>query len=249
MQATENKTFVLVHGTWHGGWMWQKLSPLLRAAGHRVFTPTCTGLGERSHLMAPDVDLDTHIQDIVNVIEFEELDRVVLIGHSFSGITITGVADRLRDRMDHLVYFDALVPHAERPAAIMPDPETGELPEWWQARTEKFIDGYQMDFWQDYTLDMILPPDDLENRAWARRRITPHPAGQWTQPLVLENGGYEGLPKTYIRCSGQLHRPSSDRMPGPALNNPDWRFIEFPYHRNVMMTHPQETAELLLGLI
>src|SRR5215211_1043953 len=103
-------TFVLVAGAWHGGWCWRKVTPLLRAAGHEVFAPTLTGLGERSHLAHPDVGLTTHIQDIVNLLEYEDLNDVVLVGHSYSGMVITGVAEQVPGRLAHLVYLDAFVP-------------------------------------------------------------------------------------------------------------------------------------------
>ncbi|HEV2528233.1 MAG TPA: alpha/beta fold hydrolase [Thermomicrobiales bacterium] len=103
-------TFVLVHGAWSGGWYWRKLAPLLREQGHVVLTPTMTGLGERSHLFSHDIDLLTHIRDIVNVLVFEDLSDVVLVGHSYSGMVIAGVADRVPDRLAHLIYIDAFLP-------------------------------------------------------------------------------------------------------------------------------------------
>ncbi len=143
-------TYVLVHGTWHGGWVWRDVADRLIAQGHRVFTPTCTGCGERLHLTGPEVGLETHIDDIVNVIEYEELSNVILVGHSFSGITITGVADRLRERIERIVFFDALVPRPGRMSGVTKDLATGEYPAWWRARQQHFIEGYQMDLWQDY---------------------------------------------------------------------------------------------------
>lgn len=101
---------VICHGAWGGGWSWRRMRPLLRAHGHEVFTPTLTGLGERAHLAGPSVDLDTHVQDIVNVLEFEDLKDVVLIGHSYGGMVITGVAARVPERLKQLIYLDAMVP-------------------------------------------------------------------------------------------------------------------------------------------
>ena len=103
-------TFVLVHPAWLGGWCWRKVTPLLRARGHEVFTPTLTGLGERSHLAKRDIGLETHIQDVVNVLEYEDLSRVILVANSSGGVVITGVADRLPERIARLVYVDAFVP-------------------------------------------------------------------------------------------------------------------------------------------
>ena len=103
-------TFVLVHGGWHGGWCWQKVIPFLEAAGHEVYAPTLTGLAERASELSPDVGLDTHIQDIVGLLQEKNLHGVILVGHSYGGMVITGVADRLPGRLAHLVYLDALVP-------------------------------------------------------------------------------------------------------------------------------------------
>jgi pimeloyl-ACP methyl ester carboxylesterase len=105
-------TYVLVHGAWHGGWCWAKVARLLRDAGHEVYTPTLTGLGERAHLARPEVDLETHIQDVVAMLEAEELRQVTLVGHSYGGMVITGVAARTSGRIGHLVYLDAFVPEA-----------------------------------------------------------------------------------------------------------------------------------------
>ncbi|MEM8525600.1 MAG: alpha/beta hydrolase [Bacteroidota bacterium] len=240
------KTYVLVPGTWHGGWVWQDVKGILQAKGHRVYTPTPTGVGERSHLLTPDVDLYTHINDIANVIKWEELEDVILVGYSFSGITITGVADELKDKIKHIVFYDALVPRAGTMKA-WPN-ESSPLYESYEKRRANYIDGYKMDFFQDYTLDMLINEGYPEIRAKLKRLLTYHPLGQWITPLVLKNGGYDDLPKTYIRCAGQKHRPSSDWMPGPAKSNPDWNWIELPISRSGMLTHPELVAECFLNI-
>ena len=108
--AARSKTFLLCHGAWSGGWAWKKMHPLMAQAGHRLMTPTYTGLGERAHLANPAIDLDTHIQDILNVIKYEDLRDIVLLGHSYGGMVATGVADRARERVSQLIYLDAFVP-------------------------------------------------------------------------------------------------------------------------------------------
>ena len=113
--------FLLIHGAWHGGWCWKKVTPLLRAAGHEVCTPTLTGLGERAHLLSAEVTLDTHVQDVVGVLEYEDLRDVVLVGHSYGGMVITGVVDRAADRLAHLVYLDAFVPQDGQALADLVD--------------------------------------------------------------------------------------------------------------------------------
>src|SRR5262245_50776256 len=105
-----SKTFVLVHGAWHGGWCWTRVAERLRGAGHRVFTPTLTGLGDRAHLLSPQVGLDTFVQDVVVTLEMEDLTDSILVGHSFAGAPITGAADRVPERITHLVYLDAALP-------------------------------------------------------------------------------------------------------------------------------------------
>ena len=243
-----NATFVLVHGTWHGGWVWQDVANRLRAIGHRVYTPTCTGCGERLHLTSPQVGLETHITDIARVLEFEDLKNVILVGHSFSGITITGVADRCREHINRIVFFDALVPREGRMSGVPKDPKTGEFPDWWKAREKHFLDGYQMDLWQDYPMEMLVPDTYPEVAAKLKRLITPHPAKQWTDELTLEHGGWEGLKPTYIHCVGQTYRQSSDLMVGTA-RGPDWTFIELDIPRDGMLTHPELVSNTLSGLI
>src|ERR1700730_4143197 len=104
------KTFVLVHGAWHGGWCWRRVSDLLEKKGHKVFAPTMTGLGERSHLIGGKIDLATHVTDIVNVIKWENLSDVVLVGHSYGGVVISGVAEQMREAIGSVVFFDAFLP-------------------------------------------------------------------------------------------------------------------------------------------
>lgn len=242
------KTFVLVAGTWHGGWVWRDVRRALRRKGHTVFTPTLTGTGERIHLMSPDIGLDTHIEDVVNVIEYEELSDVILVGHSFAGLVITGVADAMRERIRRVVFLDALVPSSNRLSGVTRDPETGGLPEWWQKRAEKFVDGYQMVFSEAYPLKMLVPDSDEAAKAWLSRRLTNHPARAWSDELKLVNGGWAGLPRTIIRCVGQIYSPSSERMAGPALTEPGWQIIELDASRDAMVTHPKLVADTLAML-
>ncbi len=246
--SAPKKHFILVHGTWHGGWCWQWLTPFLTAQGHRVTAPTLTGCGNRRHLIGPAVGLKTHITDIINAIEFADAEDVILVGHSFSGVTITGVADALRDRITHLVFFDALIPTDKRRAAVMRDAETGEYPEWWEARAAKFEDGYKMRFWEDYPVEMLVPKEDAVNIALLKKHLTWHPAKQWTDQLQLENGGWEGLPRTCIHAVGQKYRPSSEEMVGPGRGK-GWNFVELNTARNGFMTDPPRVADALLALI
>ena len=239
------KHYILVHGTWHGGWCWWDVAQRLRSKGHQVTTPTLTGCGERSHLIGPQVGLQTHIDDVLQAIQFDQdpHDRdLILIGHSFSGMVITGVADALRDTIKHLVFFDALIPTAERRASVMRNPETGEYPEWWLKRAAKFEDGYKMSFWEDYEARMLVPEDDKANIARLKKYLTWHPAKQWTDELQLKNGGWEGLKRTCIHAVGQTYRRSSEAMVGPG-RGPGWNFMELDVARDGFLTDPKRVAE------
>jgi pimeloyl-ACP methyl ester carboxylesterase len=241
------KTFVLIHGTWLGGWIWTPVAQRLIAQGHRVFAPSMTGLGDRAHLIGPDIGLDAHARDVCSVIEAEELQDVILVGHSFAGVTITEAADRLRTRIRRLVFFDALIPTRAKPAAINPGPD-GLYPEYWRKRIPNFIDGYKMDFFADYEIDMICPDADKpEVRERIRRGIRPHPAKQWTDPARFANGGWEGLPRSYFHCTKQTYRPSSENMWGQA-KAPGWDWVDYPASRAGMLTAPDLTADMLAAL-
>lgn len=233
--------FVLVHGTWHGGWVWHDVADVLRSWGHRVLTPTCTGCGDRVHLSNSSVGLQTHITDIENTIRWAELDNFVLVGHSFGGLTITGVADRLRERVKHIVFFDALVPRTGRMSGVVKNPKTGAYPIWWQERVKHFTDGYQMDLWQDYPIEMLVPKRYVKIRARLKKLISTHPAKQWTDELIIQNGGWENLPRSYIHCAGQKYKLTSEKMIGPARGT-GWNFVTLDIPRDGMLTHPQIVA-------
>jgi pimeloyl-ACP methyl ester carboxylesterase len=131
------RTFVLVHGAWHGGWCWRRVADLLEHRGHRVFTPTLTGLGERSHLMSADINLDTHIADVVNVLKWEDLKDVVLVAHSYGGWPVSGAIEQTLDRIASVVYLDAFVPKTDKSRSI-PLPISRERPSWTQSPREKY---------------------------------------------------------------------------------------------------------------
>jgi len=237
--------FVLVHGTWHGGWVWKYVRDYLEDQGYRVFTPTLTGCGEREHLSTPDIGLETHIQDIINVIKFEDLDDVVLVGHSFTGVAITGVVDRLKSRIKHISFFDALVPSGSRMSGA-PRIEDGALEDYFIKRQSNFVDGYKMDMWAAYPLKMLLP-EEHPKADWVRSKVTTHPAKAWTDILTLDSGGWEDMSRSFIHCVGQTFAISSEKMVGPA-RQPGWQFIELDIARDGMVTHPRLVAETFLTL-
>src|SRR5215203_5818244 len=170
-------TYVLAHGGWHGGWSWKKVTPLLRAAGHAVATPTLTGLGERAHLLSPEIGLETHVQDILGVLEYEDLAGVVLVGHSSGGMVVMAVADRAPGRVAHLVYLDAFVPQTGQALVDLP-PADRRAVFVEQARTAG--EGWRVP----------APPErngviDEADLAWVRPRLGPQPLATFTEPLRL----------------------------------------------------------------
>jgi len=244
-----HRDFVLVHGAWHGGWCWRHVRERLVAAGHRVFTPTLTGLGERAHLLAPSIGLDLHVEDIVQVIETEELQRVVLCGHSYGGMVVTGVADRLRERIAHIVYLDASVPTDGQSMLTEGPPRDPVAQAAAEAQLRSLADARG--------IMPVFPPEalgiaatDIENHAWVSRRLTPHPFKTWLDPLFLPNGGSAGLPRTYVLCTDPaLPGTSFAWHAEQARGSADWRYVEIATGHDAMVTAPDATAAVLLGAL
>jgi pimeloyl-ACP methyl ester carboxylesterase len=238
--TTAQATYVLVHGAWHGGWCWNRVAPLLRAAGADVFTPTLSGLGDRVHRAGPDIDLETHIQDMVHFLEYEDLNGVVLVGHSYAGMVITGVADRLPARLTRLIYLDAFVPGDGQALLDFASPEgrAGMLQDA-QARG----DGWRLLApAPDSPFLNVTDPDDV---AWVTPRLTAQPVQTFTQPVRLSGAG-ASLPRTYIWCT-RLGAPSTFAPFAERLrNDPTWRYRELATGHDAMITAPRELTQLLL---
>ena len=247
---TRNKgTFVLVHPAWFGGWCWKKITPLLRAHGYDVYTPTLTGLGERAHRARPEIGLNIHIEDIVNLLTYEDLSGVVLVGHSSSGVVITGVADRAPERLAHLVYLDAFVPEDgqtmldlmppdRRPpmeALVQNEGQGWLLPRFAPAPWEKFAP----EAWR------ITDEADL---CWVLPRLRPTPFGHFKEPVHRKNAAAEKLPRTYIRCV-QWPNAVYDRHAEAARRTPGWRYRELATSHLPYVTHPREVADVLLEIV
>jgi pimeloyl-ACP methyl ester carboxylesterase len=243
-------TFVLVHGAWHGGWCWRKLTPLLRAAGHEVYTPTLTGLGERAHLGNPEVRLATHVQDVVSVLEYEDLTEVVLVGHSYGGMVIAGVAHAVPERLAHLVYLDAFVPEDGQSMLDLGPPERRES---MTRRVREEGDGWQLPSlqpvpWEQFVRDVYLVRDEAEV-AWLAARLGPHPFKTITDPVRARNPVAAAIPRTYVRCL-QYPNPAFDHFAAQAQQpGSDWRYHALPTSHDAMVTMPRELADLLLGLV
>jgi pimeloyl-ACP methyl ester carboxylesterase len=238
-------TFVLVPGAWLGGWCWQKVTPLLRSAGGEVYPLTLTGLGERAHLGTPQTNLDTHIQDVVSVLEYEGLWDVVLVGHSYAGGVVTGVAHRVPQRLRNVVYLDASIPQDGRSLFDLNPPIFRAIVE---EEARKTGDGWKWPLpdWAEIGSYISLADLTEADRAWMRARGTPHPLGTMTQPVRLGNPDAEVIPRTYVYC-GPLDAPVPPHVE-QARTAPGWRYVELTTSHWPMISKPRETAEILLAV-
>ena len=235
------RTFVLVHGAFHGGWCWRAVAQSLRDAGQTVFTPTLTGLGERRHLISAELTVDVFAADIINLIEIEDLSDVVLVGHSFGGIVISGVADRMPERLQQLIYLDAVTPLAGKSLfEMMPEAERRAR----LAALARVPDG-----------SVRVPPPpaasfgivDTARAAWVAARLTPHPTGGYTSPVTLTHSIGNGVPVAYIRCTDPVF-PINDPCAAFARAQPGWQYREIATGHDAMISAPGETAAMLLEL-
>jgi pimeloyl-ACP methyl ester carboxylesterase len=228
-------TFVVVHGAWSGGWAWKKMRPLMIARGHDFFTPTQTGIGERSHLARPDTDLEVHIADILGVLEFEDLHDVILIGHSYGGMVATGVADRAHERIAQLIYLDAFVPRNGQSVSDLIGEEGRALS--LAAREAAGLVGQ--------VPPNPMPPDTSEaDLAWAVPRRVMQPLATVEQPIRL-TGAVEQMRRTYVYCTragpGDVFRQFADL----ARTERGWRYEELDASHNPHITMPETLMTLL----
>jgi pimeloyl-ACP methyl ester carboxylesterase len=228
-------TFVVCHGAWSAGWAWKKVRPMLRAAGHDVFTPTYTGLGERAHHVSRSTDLETHIADVIAVLECEDLRNVVLLGHSYGGMVATGVADRAADRIAKLIYLDAFVPDDGQALFDMLPPEE-------RARRQQAA-GAEGDGW---LLPPNPPPADTSpaDVAWITPRRRWQPIATFNQPLALRNGP-TGLPRTYIYCTRLGPGDTFGQFARRFRADPAWSFHEIDASHSPNVTAPEALSRLL----
>ncbi|MFJ2032182.1 alpha/beta fold hydrolase [Streptosporangium sp. NPDC087985] len=244
-------TYVLVPGFWLGAWAWEKVVPPLCEAGHDVHPVTLTGLGDRAHLAGPRVNLETHIQDIVNTVVFADLHDVILVGHSGAGAPVTGAADRIPERVARVVYLDS------GPLADGMTQLDANEPEW-NAFIEKRVAeqgdgvGYPLISWEEQErAGASLEGLGEAERGWFASRATAQPYGALTQPLTLK-GGADKLPKTLIACSFPLERVHAMIAAGhpffAALAGPEWSFDAVPTGHWPMFSKPAETAAALAAL-
>jgi pimeloyl-ACP methyl ester carboxylesterase len=236
--------FVLVHGAWHGGWCWQRVTAVLQKDGHRVHAVTLTGLGERAHLLSPAITLDTHIDDVISAIEVEELSDVVLAVHSYAGMIGTAVADRLAKRLKHLVYVDAVVP------------KPGES---WSSTQSAATQQQRLAAAQASTRFSFPPPDPEvfglhgDDHAWVKRRQTPHPGHTYQAPLDFDVQRVAAVPRTFVNCTQPALatiEPSRLRVKDPRFWDGAWlpnsKVVELKTGHDPMISEPAALARILL---
>jgi pimeloyl-ACP methyl ester carboxylesterase len=228
--------FVLVHGAWQGNWVWERVADRLRAAGHRVFTPSLTGLGERAHLAGPKVDLETHVADVLGVIEHHELSGVVLCGHSYGGMVVGGAADRVPQKIASLVYLDAFIPEAGKSMLDLLPPEGAA------AQRNSAKDGWRVPRISAAEF-RVQGNDDI---ARLDRRAVDQPLATLDQKSSV-TGAWKSIPHlAYIRAAGQP-RPTFARFADQVRHDPKWQYFEVPCGHNVMLDLPDALTGILLG--
>ena len=225
--------FVPVHGSCHGGWCWKKVIPLLGKHSHKVYTSTLTGLGERTHLVSRDIGLDTHILDIIQVLEYKNLNEVMLVGHSYGGLVIGGVAEKVPERIRRLVYLDAYIPQDNQSAFdIIPGLEIIYKERALKEQGSEWLVA-------SYTLEEfgVTNPDDIK---WMNPRLSPMPWHTHDQPLRITNPKAKILPKSYICCT-EFGNAQFKAQKSPA----DWDYHELMKGHDVMITAPKQLVRLL----
>ena len=228
-------TFLLIHGGWHGGWCWQRVADFLRANGHEVYTPSLTGLGDRVHLTNPEVGLDTHIQDVLQVLKYEDLSDVILVGHSYAGMVIAGSADKAGDRISHLVFLDAFVPHDGQSVFDLAGPQADEI---------KQLANDMGDGW-------LVPPFPIEvfgltaeeDIAWVAPRLVFQSIKTLSDPVELNSSSSERYQRSFIYLSDPAIG-TVDTFANMAKTSEDWDYYELATGHDAMVTRPRELAEI-----
>lgn len=233
-------TYVLAHGSWHGAWCWRRVADRLVGQGHRVFATSFTGMGERAHLLSPSITIDTFVADLVGLIEAEELHDVILVGHSFGGIPITGVADVAAGRLRHLVYLDGVVLESGRHSfsSLPPDEAESRI----QAAAAA-TDGLAKPVLAKLPAVWGINPDGPDHD-WVMRRLTPHPLQTYVTALELRHPIGNGVPRTYVECTAPLH-PMLEESRVLVKSLEGWDYVRLEAPHEAMITHPDEVAGLL----
>jgi pimeloyl-ACP methyl ester carboxylesterase len=227
--------FVLVHGGWRGGWIWKRVARLLRQDGHDVYAPTLTGLADRSHLLHADINLSAHIREIANLIKFEELDDVVLCGHSYAGMVISGVADVLSERISSLVYLDAWFP--KNGDSIM-----SLSPEMYQLMHIK--DAGRFGGMACSPIPAAVLNVNEQDRAWVDRMATPHPLATMVEAIKLQGNYLKVKNKIFSLASAWEPNPFR-QFYEPLLEDPAWTLRTIESGHDAMLDKPEQVADLL----
>jgi pimeloyl-ACP methyl ester carboxylesterase len=231
------KSFVLVHGAWHGGWCWRRVADILTQRGHRVFAPTLTGLGARSHLMSRDIRLATHVADVVNVIKYERLTDVVLCGHSYGGFVISGAAEEIRNAIASIVFLDAFYPDDGQALVDKARPQIKEM-------VAKVVSSGG---------NGIPAPSaamfgvNERDRAWVDGLMGPQPVATFTDKIALTGARELIARKTYIRAVN-YNNPAFDQALARLKTDKSWRTYELPCGHDIMVDMPERLAEILLDV-
>ena len=229
------KTFVLVHGAWHGGWCWRRVSDLLERQGHKVFAPTLTGLGERSHLMRAGINVSTHVTDVVNVLEWEGLSDVVLCGHSYGGLVVSGVAEQSASAIGSIVFLDAFVPEN---GDSMADLTSQMVRDNLKAAAERGDIGVPARSAAAFLVNK-------NDQAWVDAMCVPHPIASMTEKMTLTGARETIGKKAYIRAVAYPN-PGFDLAYARVKADTSWRTYEVPCGHDVMVDMPERLAEILL---
>ena len=233
---TGRAIFLLVHGAFHGGWCYARVAEILRAAGHRVFTPTLTGLGERSQLYSPAINASTHVRDVLDVIRFEELDDVVLAGHSYGGQVVTGVAEAVPERIRALVYLDAFVGRDGLSTLDMDTPAAVAF----HTETARSNGGHTIP-----PIPSAVFGVHATDQAWVDRLCTPQPFAPFAARLSLTGRHEEVARRSYVYATGW--NTSFEATYDAVRAQDGWTTHEFDCGHDVMIDRPRETANALLA--
>jgi len=240
--AAEKRNYVLVHGAWHGGWCWRRVADILTADGHRIFIPSLTGVGDRAHLFSKEISLQTHVDDILSLVEAEELKDFILVGHSYGGNVISGVADVLRERVSHYIYLDGIVPT---------DMTAGGSWSWSDFNTpEAREERLKLVREQGGGIALLPPPPgafavaEPSDVAWVQRRLRPMPVQTYIGRITFKNGGSNGMKRTYIASNKPQYTslvPTYERI----KSDKSWSVFTIEAGHDSMVIAPQELALLL----
>ena len=232
---------VLVHGAWFGTWCWKRVVPRLQSLAHDVHTVTLTGLGERSHLLTPEVGLHTHVDDVVNLLEFQDLQEVVLVGHSYAGMVVGGASHRVPERIARLVYLDAFVP--EHGKSFF-DLQASRFREILQELARVEGEGWKIPALDPNSESLgVTEKGDVE---WLRSKLTAHPLRTLAESAVLGNPEANKIPRTYIFCTGNPPDGTFPRIASQIKQSASWTYLELASPHAAMITAPEALTEKLL---